>query len=87
MEITRVSNQGQVIIPETMRKAYGWEFEQELIIIDTGDGILLKPKTPFPETTLDEVAGCLKYRGQTKSIDDMDEAICQGIEELWHGRS
>jgi AbrB family looped-hinge helix DNA binding protein len=87
MEITKVSNEGQVIIPELLRKSHGWEAGQELIVIDTGDGILLKPKKPFAETTLNEVAGCLKYQGTPKSLDDMDDAIRQGVEESWHGGS
>jgi AbrB family looped-hinge helix DNA binding protein len=87
MEITKVSNEGQVIIPEQLRKSHGWETGQELIVIDTGDGVLLKPKKPFAETTLNEVAGCLKYQGTPKSLDDMDDAIRQGIEESWHGGS
>ncbi|WP_026734816.1 AbrB/MazE/SpoVT family DNA-binding domain-containing protein [Fischerella sp. PCC 9605] len=86
MEITKVSDEGQVIIPEPLRKAHGWEVGQELIIIEMDDGILLKPKKSFPETTLDEVAGCLKYQGTPKTIEDMENAICQGIEESWHGR-
>ncbi len=87
MEITKVSNEGQVIIPEQLRKSHGWETGQELIVIDIGDGVLLKPKKPFAETTLNEVAGCLKYQGTPKSLDDMDDAIRQGIEESWHGGS
>ena len=87
MEITKVSNEGQVIIPEQLRKSHGWETGQELIVIDTGDGVFLKPKKPFAETTLNEVAGCLKYQGTPKSLDDMDDAIRQGIEESWHGGS
>jgi AbrB family looped-hinge helix DNA binding protein len=87
MEITKVSKEGQVIIPEQLRKSHGWETGQELIVIDTGDGILLKPKKPFAETTLNEVAGCLKYQGTPKSLDDMDDAIRQGVEESWHGGS
>ncbi|MGI2907896.1 AbrB/MazE/SpoVT family DNA-binding domain-containing protein [Tolypothrix sp. VBCCA 56010] len=84
---TKISDEGQVIIPETLRKAHGWEVGQELIIIEMGDGILLKPKKSFPETTLDNVAGCLKYQGTPKTIEDMDNAIRQGVEESWHGRS
>jgi AbrB family looped-hinge helix DNA binding protein len=49
MEITKVSKEGQVIIPEKLRKSHGWEIGQELIIIDTGKGILLKPKKPFQD--------------------------------------
>jgi AbrB family looped-hinge helix DNA binding protein len=87
METTRVSEQGQVIIPQAMRKAYGWEPGQELFLVDTGDGILLKPKKPFAETTLSDVAGCLKFSSEAKTIESMDNAIRQGIEEEWHGRS
>lgn len=50
MEITKISNEGQVIIPEQLRKSHGWETGQELIVIHTGEGILLKPKKPFAET-------------------------------------
>lgn len=53
--------------------------ERELIIIDMGDIIILKPKKLFPETKLDDVAGCLKYPGKPKNLEDMDNAIRQGI--------
>lgn len=87
MEAAKVSKEGQVTIPQVMRKAYGWEAGQELILIDTGDGILIKPKKPFPPTTLGEVAGFLKYQGAPKTIKDMERAIGEGIREEWHGRS
>lgn len=38
-------------------------------------------KTPFPKTTLNEVATCLKYTGETKSLDDMKDAIRKGAIE------
>lgn len=84
MEVTQLSNTGQVIIPKALRDAHRWEAGQELIAIDMGDGILLKPKKPFRETTLENVAGCLKYRGKPKSIDELEDAIRQGVEEQWH---
>lgn len=84
MEVTHLSNTGQVIIPKALRDAHRWEAGQELIAIDMGDGILLKPKKPFRETTLEDVAGCLKYTGKPKSIDELEDAIRQGVEEQWH---
>lgn len=84
MEVTRLSSKGQVIIPKALRDAYHWEPGQELIAIDVGDGVLLKPKKPFSETTLMQVAGCLKYQGKSKSLDDIENAICQGVMEQWH---
>ncbi len=87
MKTTRMSSKGQVIIPKALRESHHWEEGQELIAIDMGDGILLKPKKPFPETTLDRVAGCLKYIGTPKSLEDMEDAIRQGVEELGDGNS
>ncbi|AFY89423.1 AbrB/MazE/SpoVT family DNA-binding domain-containing protein [Chroococcidiopsis thermalis] len=87
METTRLSSEGQVIIPKILRSIHGWEAGQELIVIDTGDGILLKPKKPFPETTLQNVAGCLKYQDKPKSLGEMKDAIRQGIAAQWRGFS
>ncbi|MCP2727097.1 AbrB/MazE/SpoVT family DNA-binding domain-containing protein [Limnofasciculus baicalensis] len=84
MEITRLSSEGKLIIPQAMLDAHRWERGQELIVIDMGDGILIKPKKPFVETTLADVAGCLKYLGKPKSIQDLEEAIRLGVQEQWH---
>jgi len=54
-----------------------------MMAIDRGDGILLIPKPPFLVTKLDDVAGCLRYQGTPKRLEDRDDAIRQGIEELW----
>lgn len=86
MEVTRLSSKGQVIIPKALRVAHHWEAGQELIAVDVGDGILLKPKKPFEPTTLAEVAGCLKVEGQPKSLEEMNRALRQGIQEQWHDR-
>jgi AbrB family looped-hinge helix DNA binding protein len=75
MEITKLSNQGQVTIPKILRDQYHWEDGQELMMISLGDGILLKPKKIFPETKLDEVAGCLKYQGKAKTIEEMEQLV------------
>ena len=78
MNTTRLSSKGQVIIPKPLRTAHHWEAGQELVVINLDDGILLKPKTPFPETTIDEVASFLRYTGDTKSLADMELAIKKG---------
>ncbi|MBD2495186.1 AbrB/MazE/SpoVT family DNA-binding domain-containing protein [Nostoc sp. FACHB-280] len=75
----KVTNEGKVIIPEELLKASGWEIGQELIAINMGDRILIKPKKPFAETTLKDVAGCLKYQGTPKSLEDMNDAIMQNM--------
>jgi len=79
MDTTKLSSKGQVIIPKPLRTSHHWEAGQELVVIDVGDGILLKPKTPFPESNISDVASCLKYKGKTKTLEDMDAAIKKGI--------
>jgi len=34
-----------------------------------------RQKKPFKETTLDNVAACLKYSGKTKTLEEMEQAI------------
>lgn len=75
MNTTILSNTGQVSIPKSLIIAHNWQVGQELIIVDTN----LKPTYPFKKTTITDVAGCLKYAGQPKSIEEMNEAIKQGI--------
>ncbi|VAW90279.1 hypothetical protein MNBD_GAMMA17-1686 [hydrothermal vent metagenome] len=79
MITTKLSSKGQVIIPKPLRTSHHWEAGQELIIEDFGDGILLKPKNSFEETTIKDVASCLKFKGKTKSFEDIDAAISKGI--------
>jgi bifunctional DNA-binding transcriptional regulator/antitoxin component of YhaV-PrlF toxin-antitoxin module len=79
MEVTRVSSEGQVDIPQALRASRHGEVGQELVAIEVGDGILLKPKKPFPETTLTQVAGCLKYQGNSKGLDEIEDAIRLGV--------
>lgn len=78
MEITHLSEEGQVTIPETLRAAHQWKAGQELVAIEFGDGILLKPKKPFPQTTIDQVAGSLKYERKPKTLEEMEDAIRLG---------
>ena len=86
METTKLSSKGQVIIPKHLRMLHHWEPGQELVVIDTGDGVLLKPKTPFQKTSIDDVASCLEYIGNPKTIADMQQAIEHGIKEHSRGR-
>lgn len=81
MPVTKMSSKGQVVIPKTIRARYKWSSGQELQIIDTGDGIALKPAQPFATTTLDQVAGRLTYTGRPVSLEEMEAAIKKGALE------
>ena len=86
MEKTKLSSKGQIIIPKWLRDAYRWEAGLEFAVIDTGEGVLLKPSRPFEPATLDEVAGCLPYEGEPLTIEEMEESLRMGIREAWHDR-
>ena len=83
MNITKLSSKGQIIIPKPIRTSHHWEAGQELVVIDHGDGILLKPKAPFAETHIKDVASCLKFSGKAKTLEEMQTAISEGIKEKY----
>lgn len=84
MQSTTLSSKGQVIIPKSLRSIYHWQAGQELVVIDTGDGILFKSKSPFSESNLDYVAGCLDYQGTAKTLNEMEQAVNRGIKAQFH---
>ncbi len=75
MEITKVSSKGQVVIPKQVRDAHGWREGTELIVENTPQGVLLRPKRIFKPTTIADVVGCAGYTGPARTIEEMDEAI------------
>lgn len=81
METTRLSSKGQIIIPKCLRDIYRWEPGLEFVVIDTGEGILLKPNKPFEPTTVEEVAGSLPYVGKAKTIEEMEDDLRRGVRE------
>lgn len=86
MLTTKLSSKGQVIIPKEIRSRHHWEPGQTLQAIDTDDGILLRPATPFRETSLKEVASCLPYHGKAKTLEEMEAAIRHGARGKKHDR-
>ena len=81
MFTTKLLSRGQVIIPKEIRSRRHWETGQVFEAIDTGEGILLRPASPFLKTTLNEAVSCLTYSGKAKKIDKMEAAIKKGVTE------
>ena len=86
MLTTKLSSKGQVIIPKEIRRRHHWETGQELQAIDTDDGILLRPASPFAETTVKEAASCLSYSGTAKTLQEMEDAVKKGARSMKHER-
>lgn len=65
METTRLSTKGQIILPKTIRTARAWGPGTEFTVEESADGILLRPTARFPDAGLDQVAGCLRSKGES----------------------
>ena len=79
MEITRLSSKGQIVLPKSIRESHAWTPGTEFVIEDSDGGILLRPAARVPATTLDEVVGCLRYKGKPKTISQMKRAVAREI--------
>ena len=79
MQTTLLSSKGQVIIPKPLRDAHRWHAGTRLAVVQTADGILLKPLQPTAEVALTEGLTAIRkriaYKGPALSIEDMNAAI------------
>jgi len=71
MQTTTLSTKGQVVLPLSIRTSRAWKPGTEFAVEETGDGIVLRPVSSLPETSLDMVAGCLRFRGKPKTLAQM----------------
>jgi AbrB family looped-hinge helix DNA binding protein len=79
METTRLSTKGQIVLPKNIRASRAWGPGTEFTVEETSDGVLLRAARPFPETDLEEVAGCLRYKGKAKTVAQMNAAIAREV--------
>lgn len=78
METTRLSSKGQIIIPQAIREAHKWQSGLEFDVVDTEQGLLLMPHMPFKAMSVNELLGCVGYKGAKKSLKEMDQGIAKG---------
>jgi AbrB family looped-hinge helix DNA binding protein len=79
MDTTRLSTKGQVILPKALRDARAWTPGTQFSVEETPDGVVLRPAARFPATRLDEVAGCLSWRGKPKTTAQMRHAVAREV--------
>ena len=75
METTRLSSKGQIVLPRAIRAAKAWRPGQTLAVVSTDEGVLLKPMKAYEASRLEDVAGCLRYKGRPKTVEEMDAAV------------
>ncbi len=76
---TVVSTKGQVVLPASLREKMRWKPGTQLVVEETDGGVLLKPAPIFPPTRMDDVYGCLPYKGPAKTIEEMNKGIVREI--------
>lgn len=76
---TRLSAKGQVVIPKDVRDHLRLKPGQELDVIETGGGVLLRPVLRKSGLSMDEVQARLRailgpWKGPPLSVEDIDQA-------------
>jgi AbrB family looped-hinge helix DNA binding protein len=81
MARTRLSTNGQLIIPREIRDRHNWSPGVELEVEDQGDKVVVRLASAGPSVTLEDLIGCTGYRGPAHTLDEMEEAIARGARE------
>ncbi len=79
METTKLSTKGQIVLPKNIRNTRAWGPGTEFTVVESGNGILLRPAGRFLETDLDEVAGCLRSQRKPKTLAQMGSTISREV--------
>ena len=82
---TTVSTKGQIVLPQSVRQSRHWEPGTKLIVENTPDGVLLKPAPVLKETSVKDVFGILKWNGNPKTLEEMDQAIMEEAARQYEG--
>jgi bifunctional DNA-binding transcriptional regulator/antitoxin component of YhaV-PrlF toxin-antitoxin module len=83
IKTTKLSSNGKVTIPKQFKTRHHWKAGQELSVIETVEGMFLKPVSLFAETSLSDVAGCLEYSGSPRSIEEMEQITQRRAKDDW----
>lgn len=86
MDTTKLSSKGQVVIPRSLRALHCWEAGLELMVIDTGDGVLLKPRVPFAPAKISDVAGMFKDKVPARTDEEIETALAKDVRRRWLDR-
>lgn len=85
MKTVRLSSKGQLVLPRALRESHRWETGQEFVVVDTEEGVLLKPVSPFPPARLDDVAGMLRELVDPLSDKEIEQALVKDVRSRWRG--
>lgn len=73
---TRLSAKGQVVVPKATRDRLGWTPGTDLELIETADGVTLRPrrigKTLTPAQAVAEFQRLYQHKGPPVSLEEME---------------
>ena len=84
METVKLSGKGQFVLSKAIRDLHHWGPGTELLVIDTVEGVIIKPLKPFAATTFAPPELSTVYKGSPLSLEEMDRAVAiekRGIDE------
>ena len=72
----KLSSQGQLIIPQSIRDELHWDEGIELTLVPVGNGIMLQTQPKPGKRNLADLKGMLHYDGPPVSL----ETLCKPVE-------
>ena len=72
----KLSSQGQLIIPQSIREELHWDEGIELTLVPVGNGIMLQTPPKPGKRNLADLKGMLHYDGPPVSL----ETLCKPVE-------
>lgn len=75
MKTTKLSSNGRISLPRSVRRARNLQPGTEFVVEDTPEGILLRPVKPFSRTEVDAVFGSLRCSRGAKTVEEMHDAV------------
>jgi AbrB family looped-hinge helix DNA binding protein len=83
MTTTRLSSNGQLIIPKEIRDRHGWRAGTELEVEDRGGVVVLRCKKPWPPSRIEDVRGSAKHEGPPVGVEDMNAGVDRLMRAMW----
>ena len=80
IETAKMSSKGQLVVPETFRKRYGWQPGTTLLMIGANDGVLLQTLPVPDESEVEE--NLIAAHAVASSVNRRIQDACQSLDRL-----
>ena len=80
MHVVKVSSKGQIVIPKEVRKRHRLGRDTNLVLLESGDALVLRKKTDVEEILRDEFGPLLRA-----SVETLKELWGNPEDDVWDG--